>query len=168
MKKFIITEEEKNRIIEMHKKSTSRHYLMEQTRVANVTLTNNTSGTTETIDVSIKYEAATLQNDEYYFIDAYFDETKYSVGDKVSFSAKIPFKVLKFDKKNEYFTDNFTNITNNSINKSGDESTIKINFNYGEYSYDFGSGYNNGLFYEIDEKGSNNKNRGLLFSLGPK
>lgn len=30
MKKFIITEEERSRILGMHKKSTSRHYLMEQ------------------------------------------------------------------------------------------------------------------------------------------
>jgi hypothetical protein len=30
MKKFIITEEEKNRIIGMHKTATSKHYLMEQ------------------------------------------------------------------------------------------------------------------------------------------
>ena len=154
----------------MHKKSTSRHYLMEQTRVANVTLTNNTSGTTETIDVPIKYEPGTVQNDEYYLIDAYFDKTKYSSGDKVSVSAKIPFKVLKSPKKNEYFPysslKDFPNIEKDSINKSGNESFITITFKYDDDN--FGSGYVDGLFYEIDEKGSNNKNRGLLFSLGPK
>jgi hypothetical protein len=31
MKKFIITEEERNRILGMHKSATSKHYLMEQT-----------------------------------------------------------------------------------------------------------------------------------------
>ena len=50
MKQFLITEEERNRILNLHEERTSRHYLMEQTTgVTQSSGTTQTSGSTPTL-----------------------------------------------------------------------------------------------------------------------
>ncbi len=184
MKKFIITEGERSRILGMHKKSTSRHYLMEQTTgeegednmmvnkpgsgknivsSVEVTLKNNTKVTTEVIDVPFKEitEANYFQFESPnggYLLNGAFDGTKYSIGDQVVVSAKIPLELLKVGG---FLSDN---ILKNSITKSGNESFITITFNYTDDDYGLGTG----LYYEVNEKGINGGNKVLAFNLEPK
>jgi hypothetical protein len=184
MKKFIITEQERSRILGMHKKSTSRHYLMEQptdnetqddmmvnkpgsgkniSSSVEVTLKNNTKTTTEMINAPLEE----IRDADYFSFDSpdggytfvgNFDETKYSIGDQVLVTAKIPLELLKVGG---FLHDN---IIKNSITKSGKESFITITFNYTDDDYGLGTG----LYYDVNEKGPNGGNKKFAFVLEPK